>query len=210
MSVEVQDLRAEDIPLAARTFIEGFRQEPMFDFIFRDRTEYERLGAWMFGSWMRWAIRYGKIWVTPQCRAVAIWRKPGEGDMSFWSLIHTGIWQTPLRMTFSSYRRLMQFTVMMQEHRSRLMKNQPHWYCQNIAVLPEFQGQGLGRALMRHACDIADADNLACYLETSLERNVDFYRRHGFELREALDFANWGIKPRVMIRPPQRDQKHSS
>jgi ribosomal protein S18 acetylase RimI-like enzyme len=59
--------------------------------------------------------------------------------------------------------------------------HEPHWYLPLIGVDPARQGQGIGAALLRHALARIDADGLPAYLESSNPRNIELYRRHGFE-----------------------------
>jgi ribosomal protein S18 acetylase RimI-like enzyme len=48
-------------------------------------------------------------------------------------------------------------------------------------VRPEFQGRGLGRAVLYPVFEAADRDRVPVYLETRSESNVAIYRRLGFE-----------------------------
>jgi hypothetical protein len=50
----------------------------------------------------------------------------------------------------------------------------------------------------------ADEEGVGCYLESSKESNVPFYRRHGFEVTAEHDIAG-GKGPRtwLMWRDPQ-------
>lgn len=57
-----------------------------------------------------------------------------------------------------------------------------HHYLWFLGVEPEHQGRGLGSELLRSFTAKADSAQQPCYLETDLERNVGFYRGHGFEL----------------------------
>jgi GNAT superfamily N-acetyltransferase len=57
----------------------------------------------------------------------------------------------------------------------------PHWYVAALGVDPPQQGRGLGRALIAALCARADADGVACYLETDRPENVPFYEAAGFE-----------------------------
>lgn len=67
---------------------------------------------------------------------------------------------------------------------------QPHWYCPLIGVIPAFQGQGLGGALLRHALERCDADGLPAYLEATSVRSVALYERFGFRLRGEIAVAD--------------------
>jgi ribosomal protein S18 acetylase RimI-like enzyme len=62
----------------------------------------------------------------------------------------------------------------------------PHYYLAVLGTDPEHQGRGLGSALLRPVLERCDDDGLGVYLECSKERNIDFYARHGFRVREEL------------------------
>lgn len=57
---------------------------------------------------------------------------------------------------------------------------EPVRYLQALGVGPDHQGSGIGTALLGDGLAKADAAHEAAYLETSLERNVELYARHGF------------------------------
>jgi ribosomal protein S18 acetylase RimI-like enzyme len=58
-----------------------------------------------------------------------------------------------------------------------------HWYLWFLGVEPERQGQGLGSKLLRSLSAKAEADAVACYLETDTASNVKIYERHGYEVQ---------------------------
>jgi len=49
----------------------------------------------------------------------------------------------------------------------------------------------------------ADAEGLLCYVETEKERNLPFYRRHGFEVVVEDDMPNGGPHFWTMRREPR-------
>lgn len=57
-----------------------------------------------------------------------------------------------------------------------------YWELELLAVDPVHQGRGLGGKLLEHGLAISDGEGAAVYLESSNPANLDFYRRHGFEL----------------------------
>ena len=67
--------------------------------------------------------------------------------------------------------------------------SEPHWYLPVIGVDPAYQGRGLGRALMAHACERCDRDGVPFYLESSNPRNIPLYQRHGFEVLGTIQAA---------------------
>ena len=79
---------------------------------------------------------------------------------------------------------------------------QPHWYLATLGTAVEQQGKGVGSALMRPVLEHCDAEGIPCYLESSKERNVPFYRRHGFEVVEEVPLPGDGPMLWTMWREP--------
>ncbi len=61
-------------------------------------------------------------------------------------------------------------------------------------MLPERQGQGLGRQLLTYFCEHVDRLGMAAYLETDKPENVRLYQRFNFEVTSealVLGVPNW-------------------
>ena len=56
------------------------------------------------------------------------------------------------------------------------------WYLRLLAVSPEFQGKGVGSALLSEGLGRAEREKKNVYLETFREKNVAYYEKHGFKL----------------------------
>jgi ribosomal protein S18 acetylase RimI-like enzyme len=61
-------------------------------------------------------------------------------------------------------------------------REKPHWYLAVLGTDPSAQGQGLGSAVLQPVLERCDTDGIGAYLESSKERNIDFYARHGFRV----------------------------
>jgi ribosomal protein S18 acetylase RimI-like enzyme len=59
---------------------------------------------------------------------------------------------------------------------------EPHWHIGPIGVDPEFQRQGVGKALLGSVLEMADKDGPPGYLETDVDRNVELYEKFGFHV----------------------------
>ena len=66
-----------------------------------------------------------------------------------------------------------------------------------LGTEPASQGQGLGSAVLGPVLEQCDADGVGAYLESSKERNIDFYARHGFRVTDELRLLRgprmWGM-----------------
>ena len=70
------------------------------------------------------------------------------------------------------------------------------WY---IGVSPNKQGKGQGTELLNHLINISKKNQLPIYLETSVDKNVDWYLHHGFKLNDTIPFD---VNLYSMVRQP--------
>jgi ribosomal protein S18 acetylase RimI-like enzyme len=77
-----------------------------------------------------------------------------------------------------------------------------HWYLWALGVSPASQGRGIGGKLLRPVLSRSDRAGVLCYLETVNERNVAFYQRWGFEVRNEEVVPGVEVKVWSMIREP--------
>ncbi|NDL55814.1 GNAT family N-acetyltransferase [Phytoactinopolyspora mesophila] len=64
--------------------------------------------------------------------------------------------------------------------------HEPHDYLFVFGTQPEWQSRGLGSALLRSALASCDRHGMPAYLEATSERNMQLYRRHGFDVTEVV------------------------
>lgn len=62
----------------------------------------------------------------------------------------------------------------------------PHRYLDASADSSAQQGRGVGAALLGPALADCDARGIGAYLETSKEKNLGFYQKHGFRVRDEV------------------------
>ncbi len=87
----------------------------------------------------------------------------------------------------------------------RVHPARPHWYLSGIGTDPPVQGTGVGGQLLRSRLARCDAAGLPAYLESSKERNVPFYERHGFTVIGELTVPGGGPTLWLMWRDPQEE-----
>ncbi|MEE6261503.1 GNAT family N-acetyltransferase [Plantactinospora sonchi] len=92
--------------------------------------------------------------------------------------------------------------------RRRHPRREPHWYLQQMVVVPTWRGHGLGGAMLRHQLELVDTAGLGAYLEASSARNRKLYERHGFRAHgDPIRLPEDGPAIQPMWRPPAAGQR---
>jgi ribosomal protein S18 acetylase RimI-like enzyme len=77
-----------------------------------------------------------------------------------------------------------------------------HYYLQGLGTDPPFQRNGLGSAAMQPVLARCDKAEVPAYLESTKERNIAFYERHGFRVTGTIDVKPDGPRLWTMWRDP--------
>lgn len=148
------------------------------------------------------SLLFGEVYATSDIVGVACWLPPDKSSITLVRQIRAGMLRLPLRFGIKGFRRLVAYDNMAQKlHHDHA--GDPHWYLSAIGVEPERQGQGIGGALMQPILERADADRLACYLETHVESNVRLYEKHGFGIARKAEVPGHPIPVWAMLRRPR-------
>jgi GNAT superfamily N-acetyltransferase len=131
---------------------------------------------------LRQLLGDGEVWTTPELNCAALWAAPGR-------------WKTSARQDAELARSLLHPRLIARAPMiaSGLLgverkhpRRAPHWYLSVLGTDPVDQGRGLGSAALRPVLEQCDADGIGAYLESSKERNIYFYARHGFRVNGEL------------------------
>lgn len=133
-------------------------------------------------------------------KAVALWQLlPEENPQNeFWAG-----WQRFFKVPLRLWPSLMGLELYYEKQHSRALQAYgPYYYLSYIGTRPECRGKGVGSLLLKHICDLADAEGRYCVLEATSERSKTLYERHGFVLVEP--FRPHPSAPCIyfMVRPP--------
>jgi len=200
--MNIIQIQKNDINDAAKVLAVAFRDDPIFRYIFQTREKYEKSAAWLFSSWIRWAVLFGHAWMTEDRKAVLLMRSLQTAKMTLWSMIRAGMLLTPIKLGFSSFRRFyFEILSTLDKKHEEVMGTEPHWYGWMIGVTPE--QRGIGTELLNYCFKIADDSHLPIFLETSTVRNVNLYNHKKFEVRDKVKFTPGDFTLFFMVRPPQ-------
>ena len=201
--MNIIEIKKQDIKRAAEILTQSFKDDPIFQYIFRSPEKYQRIAPWMFATWVRWTILYGKGWMTEDGNAIVLMRSPGNAIMSLRSMISAGMLPTPIKLGPGAFKRFyFEIVAMLDKKHEQIMDDKPHWYGWMIGVNPLKQHKGIGMQLMNHCFKLADEMQLPIYLETSVEKNVSLYNYKDFSVKDTATIAG-KFNLYFMIREPQ-------
>jgi ribosomal protein S18 acetylase RimI-like enzyme len=167
---------AADVPALAATLTRAFDDDPLTTWLFPNADARRRKLPTFFRALLRASLPFGEVYTTEDARCAAIWNPPGAFPLGWYQDARLGLTTTRLvglRITTCA-RGLMYFA----SHHPR----ERHWYLQMLGTDPDWQGRGAGSAIMAPVLERCDAEHERVYLESSKERNIPFYERHGFRV----------------------------
>jgi ribosomal protein S18 acetylase RimI-like enzyme len=188
----------EDVPALAAMLTRAFLDDPVAAWSCRPEALRPRVLERFNAARLRHLIAEREVWTTPELSAVALWAPPKRWkttprqdlEIALSSLHPRLLWRMPL----------VGWGLFGLERRHP--HSPPHWYLAVLGTDPAAQGQGLGSAVLAPVLAQCDSDGVAAFLESSKERNIDFYARHGFRVTEELSLPR-GPRLWAMWREPR-------
>jgi ribosomal protein S18 acetylase RimI-like enzyme len=187
-----------DVAAMAAQLARTFYDDPVTSHIFRNEKRREAALRVYFRTQMRADyLPFGGCYTTEGYTGSAIWAPAGKP-------LHTGLGAIltmlpVLPFVASNLGTTLRLLALIESKHP----HEPHWYLATLGTAVDKQGTGVGSALLRPVLEHCDAEGVPCYLESSKERNLPFYRRHGFEVVEEVRLPGDGPPVWTMWREPQ-------
>ncbi|MFB9909588.1 GNAT family N-acetyltransferase [Allokutzneria oryzae] len=194
MLPDIREATPADIDAAVATLQAAFIDYPLTRHTLPDDGHPERLAEFQRLLLTDIGLPHGRIWVSSDHSAVAMWTTPATDAAAFAAL-------GPRLGELAGDRAAAASAVeqVLAPHRPAT----PTWFLSTVGVHPASQGRGLGRAVIEPGLRAADAENATAYLETALESNVRRYERFGFTVTAEVALPDNGPTAWTMHRPPQ-------
>lgn len=171
-----------DLPALTGALARAFMDDP----VARWSCPAERLRPAMLerfhGARLRQLLAHREVWTTDDCACAALWAPPQRWRTTWREDLAIARCMAHPRLVARLPLSLTGLLGVEREH----PRGPPHWYLAVLGTDPIAQGQGLGSAVLRPVLEQCDADGIGAYLESSKERNIDFYARHGFRVMREL------------------------
>ncbi len=177
---------------ASSVLYNAFYQDPLVRYMLPDEGRRTQVLPSFYRIVVRYTLRYGEVYTTPEGEGVACWLTPRNTTVSTWRLLRVA--PTALfSFSFAEQQRNTIYSRYTDEAHEHAISG-PHWYLWGLGVEPSCQHQGLGGQLIQPVLARADRAGLPCYLETTNDVNLPFYEKHGFTIMSD------GVVPGTQLR----------
>ena len=179
-----------------------FQHDPMMQFLVADTNRMLDRPVLFYRANIRMGHLYGEVHSLPAVEGIAVWLRPGKGDFTMGQFLRSGLVTATLMMGPKTVTRMIKTATFFETFKKEAIC-QPHWLLLFLGIDPARQGQGLGGCLIEPMLERADAEGMPCYLDSTNERNLTFYKRHGFRVAAHAQVPYGGPEVWAMIREPR-------
>jgi ribosomal protein S18 acetylase RimI-like enzyme len=185
----------------------AFYNDPFYVWIMPDDNKRIQQIEWWMRILLKYTLLYGEIHYTEDRKAVAMWLGPDRPIVNDFKIFSMGLILYPIKIGIRNFMRALDISGQWDKEHKKMDKR--HYYLMVIAVEPELQGKGIGSRLMQLGLKKADNDGLECFLETVTPEDVQFYRKHNFDV---IFNKGFGLKDQywIMTRKPSALNNNSS
>lgn len=198
-SIEVRHAVEADRPALAAMLARAFRDEGFVSWFVRHDQRRDQAFLRYFEINLQLSMPHGYVYTTTDFHSAALWVPPDKWQLGTWEqlkLLPAIIAITGLKQLLS--RNLAVFNA------EKLHPTEPHYYLLAVGTEPEFQGQGLGSAVIQPGLTLCDQEHMPAYLETPTQSLAEtFYPRFGFEIMSTFKMPYNGPTIWRMWRKPQ-------
>jgi GNAT superfamily N-acetyltransferase len=161
-----------DIEVLSRLIAEAFLDLAPCQWLISDRAARREIFPRFFRMYVVHAMTDGLVCTTPDRTAAALWI-PGTGPA-----VPPGEYDEELAEV--TRRWVERFVIFDAELDAHHLAGVAHQHLAILAVRPDWQGRGIGTALLDAHHAFLDKEGTAAYLEASDDRNRRLYLRHGY------------------------------
>lgn len=166
-----------------------------------DSRAFQKRTLRFYQAIIRTGLLYGETHTTSNMDGLAVWIKPENVSFTPGILLRTGLMVSILALGPGPMARFLKSANYLEKLQKKVI-SEPHWTLVQLGVEPDRQGKGIGGNLIQPVLTQADVGNLPCYAESADERNLNFYQKHGFKVREQGRVPGNGPQVWILIRDP--------
>lgn len=194
-------LTFSDVEQAAQVISQAFINDPLISFVLPFRRTRVKTLYKFFRAYGEVNIKNNRGYGFGEpLQGVAYWKSPNQDNLSI--SVKSLTLFLPLLFTFypiGYFRAKAIFQKIDELHKN--YADEPHYYLDNIGVIPIAQGKGVSSKLIRPILEMADSQKVITYTDTVTQSNAALYEHFGFQCMEESSIANTGITVWALRRP---------
>ena len=172
----------------------AFHDDPVLGWVVPRDDRRPAVGRRIFALRLKHLLPHAEVYTTGDRAGAALWAPPGQWKEGLGEFL-AQLTLAP-RVGRRAPRVLRGLARVEAAH-----PHPPHYYLSVLGTEPDRQGEGIGTRLLAPVLEDCDADGIPAYLESSQERNLSFYARHGFRVTGEIDLPS-GPRVWLMWRDP--------
>jgi GNAT superfamily N-acetyltransferase len=166
---------AESLPTVSATLALAFYDDPVVMWCIPEGPRRRQILPGFFGAVAESYLNYDEIYDVDEGVSAAVWAPPGAEDDEHLA-------ERIGEISAEYVDRIFGVLGLLEEKHP----TDPHFYLFFLGTRREWQGRGIGSALMAPVLERCDREGVPGYLEATSERNKALYLRHGFEVTDEI------------------------
>ncbi len=182
--MKIRVASATDRERVVRTVVSAFELDPAFRYFFPDDGNYVESASVFVGYLFDKRVGFDTVWVADDCSAASLWSPP-DHMLTDESRARNFDLERSMQHVIG-----LEATARLDAYNSAVdgvLPSQPFWYLGILAVHPDSAGRGLGLAVMNAGIEFVRSNRGMAILETTNERNPEYYRRSGWHILNKIE-----------------------
>jgi GNAT superfamily N-acetyltransferase len=197
--VAIRTASLTDRSVVAGALASAFSEDPLFGWIVGPNASLEHRMRIFFNMFLKTNLRKPDhlVFVDEEGTGAAVWQPVGKWKVPTSDLVR-GL--PAMLRTFRLRTPTMMSALTAIE---KMHPTEPHYYLEVLGTRKDRQSKGVGSSVINAVLERADEEGVPAYLESSNPRNIPFYARHGFEVREEISCGKGAPTVTAMWREPR-------